>query len=87
MPTYDFLCRSCGETFEARTAIDEAPPCPACGEPGAERQISGFAGPFKVGLRGVAARKSDANRAAREERRRERQAQRAEQRRQGPDSN
>ena len=84
MPLYDFVCRSCGKRFEARTSVDEAPACPACGEPGAERQISRFAGPFTVGLRGRAARRSNATRATREEHRREQREQRAERRRREP---
>lgn len=71
MPLYDFLCPNCGERFEARTAVDEAPACPACGQVGSLRQSSTFAGPFRVGLRGGAARRSNADRKAREELRRE----------------
>jgi putative FmdB family regulatory protein len=84
MPLYDFKCPACGETFEARTAVDEAPPCPRCGHPDAVRQMSAFAGPFTVGLRGAAAKRSNAERRAREELRRERREQRGEQRRQRP---
>ena len=29
------------------------PPCPHCGAADAERVLTGFAGPFKVGLRGA----------------------------------
>ena len=76
MPLYDFLCHACGKRFEARTGVDDAPPCPACGQAGAERLVSTFAGPFTVGRRGGAARRSDAERKAREERRRERREQR-----------
>jgi putative FmdB family regulatory protein len=84
MPLYDFKCPACGETFEARTAVDETPSCPKCGQPGAERRLSSFAGPFTVGLRGAAARRSNAQRKAREEGRRERRELRNEQRRQQP---
>jgi putative FmdB family regulatory protein len=76
MPLYDFICRACGEPFEARAAVDELPACPECGAPETERRLSGFAGPFKVGLRGQAAKRSNAQRSAREEQRRERQARR-----------
>lgn len=76
MPLYDFLCPSCGETFEARAAVDELPPCPACGAADTERRLSPFAGPFTAGLRGAAARRSNAHRSAREEQRRERRAER-----------
>ena len=85
MPLYDFRCAGCGERFEARVAHGEQPPCPACGQRDGERMLSGFAGPFTVGMRGYAARRSDAKRAAREEQRRERAAERAERvRRDGP---
>jgi len=80
MPLYDFRCRSCGASFEARTPADELPDCPDCGAPAAERLLSGFAGPFTVGLRGAQARRSDAVRQAREERRREERARRQDER-------
>jgi putative FmdB family regulatory protein len=76
MPLYDFRCRACGERFETRAPHDELPPCPACGSPDAERVPAAFAGPFTVGLRGAAARRSDATRRVREEQRRERREQR-----------
>lgn len=82
MPLYDFVCRSCGMRFEQRAAVDEHPACPDCGTQGAERVPSGFAGPFPVGVRGAAARRSNAVRAAREEQRLERREQRREQRQQ-----
>ncbi|MHB8695443.1 MAG: hypothetical protein ACYDHH_29825 [Solirubrobacteraceae bacterium] len=44
--------------------------------------MSPFAGPFTVGMRGHAAKQSNAKRAAREEQRAERKAARQEQRRQ-----
>lgn len=78
MPLYDFLCRACGQTFEAHAAVDELPACPHCGAAETERQLSTFAGPFRVGLRGAAARRSNAQREAREERRREQRATRKE---------
>jgi len=76
VPLYDFRCRSCDERFEARAAHDQLPACPACGAAETERIPSGFAGPFTVGLRGVAAKRSNAARRAREEQRRERREQR-----------
>ena len=82
MPLYDFVCRSCDEQFEARAGFDESTSCPACGAPDAERVISLFAGPFTTGMRGYAARKSNATRAAREEQRAERKEQRRAQREQ-----
>ena len=72
MPLYDFACRSCGEQFEARTGPEDTPPCPGCGGRETERRPTRFAGPFTVGLRGAAARRSNAVRRAREEQRSER---------------
>lgn len=74
MPLYDFLCQACGQTFEARASVEELPACPHCGAAETERRPSPFAGPFTVGLRGAAARRSNAQREAREERRREQRA-------------
>ncbi len=79
MPLYDFRCRACQERFEARAAYAELPGCPACGSGETERVPARFAGPFSVGLRGAAARRSNAIRSAREEQRRERREQRKEQ--------
>ena len=72
VPLYDFVCRACDERFEARTSPDYSPACPKCGAADAQRQLSGFAGPFTVGLRGAAARRSNSRRQAREEQRQER---------------
>jgi putative FmdB family regulatory protein len=81
MPLYDFRCRSCGERFEARTPADVLPVCPSCRAPDAERLLSGFAGPFTVGVRGAEARRSNAQRRVREEQRLEDRARRQEERR------
>ena len=78
MPLYDFHCRRCGEEFEELVSASATPPCPACGAPDPERQLGSFAGPFTVGLRGAAARRSNAVRRAREEQRAERRAKRRE---------
>jgi putative FmdB family regulatory protein len=75
MPLYDFSCRSCGTKFEARAAVDEAAACSQCGAP-AERVPSSFAAPRSPALGGLAARRSNAQRATREEQRRERREQR-----------
>jgi putative FmdB family regulatory protein len=72
MPLYDFRCSSCAASFEARVAVDDRPTCPVCGSAETERVLTGFAGPFRVGLRGAAARRSNAARRAREEQRRAR---------------
>ncbi len=83
MPIYDFECGSCGEQFEELTAADSRPPCPACGAPDARRLLSPIAPPHRLGLRGGDARRSDAKRKVREERRQEGFAKQREQRKQG----
>jgi putative FmdB family regulatory protein len=72
MPNYDFECEACGERFEAMAPAGGTAPCPACGSTKVRRLFSPFAGPFTVGLRGRAAKRSNAKRATREEQRRER---------------
>jgi putative FmdB family regulatory protein len=79
MPLYDFRCGNCGEQFEELVSASELPPCPACGAPDPERLLGSFAGPFTIGLRGAAARRSNAARRVREEQRREARARRKEQ--------
>jgi putative FmdB family regulatory protein len=74
MPLYDFRCRSCDEQFEALVSTSEVPACTACGGRDVERVYTPFAGPFTVGLRGVAARRSNAVRSEREQQREERRA-------------
>jgi putative FmdB family regulatory protein len=72
VPTYDFECLECGERYEAMAPAGGEAPCTVCGSTKVRRLFSPFAGPFTVGLRGRAARQSNAKRAAREEQRRER---------------
>jgi putative FmdB family regulatory protein len=82
MPLYDFRCRTCGEEFEEFAAPGQTKPCPACGAPDAERVYQAFAGPFTGGApRGLAARRSNAQRRVREELRAERKAERQARRR------
>lgn len=69
MPLYEFRCRRCGVRFEALTAPTETPPCANCGAAEPDRVFSPISRPLKFGLRGVAARRSDAERRGREERR------------------
>ena len=71
MPLYDFACDACDETFEALAKPGEAPACPACGADRTRRLFTPIAPPLKLGLRGAAARDSDARRADRESRRKE----------------
>jgi len=44
--TYDYLCTSCGHSWEAEQRISEDPlkQCPVCKEMSAKRQVSGGAG-------------------------------------------
>lgn len=46
MPTYEYHCRHCGETFSVRERIVDHEPaqavCPACKSQEVERVISGF---------------------------------------------
>ncbi|HWF55890.1 MAG TPA: zinc ribbon domain-containing protein [Solirubrobacteraceae bacterium] len=80
MPLYDFHCLACDCRFEAQVPYGELPSCPECGAARTEKLLAPFAGPFTVGVRGYAAKKSDATRAAREEQRAERKAERIERR-------
>lgn len=70
MPLYDFACGACGAEFEARAAPGAAAGCPACGAPDATRLFRPIAPPARLGLRGAAARESNARRAEREAKRR-----------------
>ncbi len=71
MPLYDFACEVCEETFEALARPGETPPCPTCGAGRTRRLFTPIAPPLKLGLRGRAARESDARRAEREFQRKE----------------
>lgn len=82
MPLYDFRCRACQQPFEEYVPAGTLPPCPHCGAPEPERVLTGFSGPHKIGLRGGAAKRSDATRRAREENRQAGFARDREQRRQ-----
>ncbi len=43
MPTYEYVCKACGNAWEASQRISEAPltECPKCHKAEAQRQISG----------------------------------------------
>ena len=84
MPLYDFRCPACGHEFEALAAVGGDAACPACGAADAERLLRPFAGPFTVRPRGLAARRADADRAAREAQRSERREARRQAREQAP---
>ena len=83
VPIYDFRCDSCGAEFEELVRASETPPCPGCGSAEPRRLLSQVAPPQRIGLRGVAARRSDATRGAREERKREERAAKRESERKG----
>lgn len=72
MPLYDFRCRSCATEFEASAAPGGSAPCPECASEDVERLLRPFAGPFTLRKRGAAAARSNSDRAAREDARRER---------------
>ncbi len=74
VPIYDFRCDSCGSEFEELVRAEETPDCPSCGAPEPSRVLSQVSPPAKIGLRGAAARRSDAARRAREERKREKRS-------------
>jgi len=80
VPLYEFGCRRCGARFEALTPPTDAPPCPNCGAAAPRRLFSPISGPLKFGLRGAAARRSDALRRVREERRLEERSRRRDER-------
>ena len=46
MPTYEYLCESCGKTWEKDQRITEEAEkiCPFCNEPKAKRLVSGGIG-------------------------------------------
>ena len=71
MPLYDFTCDACDVNFEAWAKPGEAPPCPTCGAERTRRLFTPIAPPAKLGLRGGAARDSDARRAEREVKKKE----------------
>jgi putative FmdB family regulatory protein len=78
VPIYDFRCEACGAEFEELVRGGEEPACPACGAAGPRRLLSQVSPPARIGLRGAAARRSDATRRAREESKREERATRRE---------
>ena len=69
MPLYDFACTACDHAFEARAEPGAGAPCPECGSD-SRRLFRPIAPPAKVGMRGAAAKRSNAKRAEREAKRR-----------------
>ena len=76
MPLFEYECQTCGTRFEELVMNGDTPPCPACGAADPQRLYSNVSPPPRMGLRGLAARRSNAVRRAREEQRQERRAQR-----------
>lgn len=70
MPLYDFRCPHCEAEFEALAGAGADATCPSCGADDAKRLWRPIAPPAKVGLRGLAAQRSNAARRAREEKKR-----------------
>jgi putative FmdB family regulatory protein len=70
VPIHDFACGACAARFEELVRGDALPPCPQCGSADVERLLSVSAPPAKFGLRGGDARRSEAARRARREKRR-----------------
>ncbi len=83
VPIYDFRCDACGADFEELVRAGETPACPSCGAADPRRLISQVSPPSRVGLRGAAARRSDATRKARDEGKREERANRREREKKG----
>jgi putative FmdB family regulatory protein len=46
MPTYDYVCKECGHTFEEFQSMSSPflTVCPSCGKPALKRQMAGGAG-------------------------------------------
>jgi putative FmdB family regulatory protein len=86
VPVYEFDCDACGARFEELVPPGGTTPCPACGNDSVRRAFSQIASaPLPVGLRGRAARESDARRTEREAAKKERfVAERKRKRGQGP---
>ena len=76
MPLYEFECEACGEIFEELTHAGATPNCPNCGSAKTKRLWSPGFRTLKFGLRGKAARESNARRTEREAARQERLAER-----------
>jgi putative FmdB family regulatory protein len=69
VPLYDFRCEDCETTFDELAEPGSAPACPACGGSRTRRLWTPVSPALKLGLRGRAARESNARRAEREARR------------------
>ena len=73
VPLYEFSCPTCGARFEEIVPAGCTAPCPACGAETVNRVFSRIASaPLPVGLKGKAAKESNARRAEREAQRKER---------------
>jgi putative FmdB family regulatory protein len=65
VPVYDFQCGACGERFEELAKPGESVACPVCG--GAGKRVYSQVATQRQGLHGGEARRSDAQRKARED--------------------
>jgi putative FmdB family regulatory protein len=73
VPLYEFACDACGARFEELVPPGCTAPCPACGGERVRRVFSTIAeGGLAVGLKGKAAKESDARRSEREAAKKER---------------
>jgi putative FmdB family regulatory protein len=73
VPLYEFDCQVCGARFDELVPPGATAPCPACGGEQVVRVFSQIAEPgLAVGLKGRAARESDARRSEREAQKKER---------------
>lgn len=77
MPLFDLKCEECSAGFEELVLGDEMPACPECGSRKVRRLYSQISPPARIGLRGLAAKRSDATRREREVARQERKANRS----------
>ena len=60
MPLFDFVCKTCGSSFELLVRGSDAPVCPECGSAALEKQVSLPAQPGKTAGIVASARKQAA---------------------------
>jgi putative FmdB family regulatory protein len=60
MPLFDFVCKTCGSSFELLVRGSSAPVCPECGSAALEKQVSLPAQPGKTAGIVASARKQAA---------------------------
>jgi putative FmdB family regulatory protein len=73
VPVYEFDCQACGARFEELVPPGGSAPCPACGNERVTRAFSQIAeSGLAVGLKGKAAKESNARRGERDAQKKER---------------